>query len=242
MAGKKILGIITARGGSKGIPGKNVKPLLGKPLIAYTIEAAKKSGVFDRLILSTDDEEIARVAREYGCEVPFMRPSELAQDTTPHLPVVQHAVEWLREHEKYSPDYLLILQPTSPLRQAFHIKEAVELMLKEEPDSVLSVAPIPEHFSSKKAMILQTDGRLTLLGGSPVWKRVSRRQDLGKEYRSAGMIYLCKTELIFDKESPNLFGERTLPYVVEEKYLADIDHPEDWEAAEHALKKLTEAK
>src|SRR3989344_5697715 len=106
MAGKKILGIITARGGSKGIAGKNVKPLLGKPLIAYTIEAAKKSGVFDRLILSTDDEEIARVAREYGCEVPFMRPSELAQDTTPHLPVVQHAVEWLREHEKYSPDYL----------------------------------------------------------------------------------------------------------------------------------------
>ena len=237
MAGKKILGVITARGGSKGIPGKNIKLLLGKPLIAYTIEAAKTSGVFDRLILSTDDEAIANVAREYGCDVPFMRPVELAQDATPHLPVVRHAVEWLRTHENYDPDYVMILQPTSPLRQAFHIKEAVELMLKEEPDSVLSVAPIPDHFSSKKAMVVQPDGRLTLLNGDSVYKRVARRQDLGKEYRSAGILYLFKSELVFG-ENPNFYGERTLPYVVEEKYLADIDHPEDWELAEIALKKL----
>ncbi|HEY4517676.1 MAG TPA: acylneuraminate cytidylyltransferase family protein [Candidatus Paceibacterota bacterium] len=242
MVGKKILGIITARGGSKGIPGKNIKLLFGKPLIAYTIETAKKSGVFDRLILSTDDEAIANVAREYGCEVPFMRPAELAQDATPHLPVIQHAVAWLREHESYQPDFVMILQPTSPLRQAFHIKEAAELMLQKEPDSVLSVAPIPEHFNSKKAMVLGEDGRLTLLSGDPIYKRVPRHQDLGKEYRSAGMIYLFKTALVLDKENPNFYGERTLPYIVEEKYLADIDHPEDWEAAEQALTKLTESK
>ena len=138
----KILGVITARGGSKGIPGKNIKPFLGKPLIAYTIEAAKKSGVFDpavggtsRLILSTDDPEIAEVAKKYGCEVPFMRPKELAEDKSAHLPVMQHAVQWLKDNENYQPDYVMILQPTSPLRQPFHIKEAVELILKTGADS-----------------------------------------------------------------------------------------------------------
>src|SRR3989344_694173 len=115
MWGMKFLGVITARGGSKGIPGKNIKPMLGKPLIAYTIEAALASQVFDRLIISTDDPEIARVAKEHGCEAPFMRPPELAEDKTPHLPVMRHAVEWLKDNEGYSPDYAMILQPTSPL-------------------------------------------------------------------------------------------------------------------------------
>src|SRR3989344_1993183 len=122
---KTILGIITARGGSKGIPRKNIKDLCGKPLIAYTIEAAKDSGVFSRLIISTDDQEIADVAKQYGAELPFMRPAELAQDATPHVPVLQHAVSWLRDNEHFFPDYVMILQPTSPMRQDFHIKEAV---------------------------------------------------------------------------------------------------------------------
>ena len=125
----KVLGIITARGGSKGIPGKNIKSLLGKPLISYTIEEAKKSGVFDRLILSTDSEEIAEVAKKYNCEVPFIRPVELAEDQVSHLPVIQHAVTWLKNKENYYPDYIMILQPTSPLRRDFHIKEAVDLLL-----------------------------------------------------------------------------------------------------------------
>ena len=100
----KILGVITARGGSRGLPGKNIKPLLGKPLIVYIIEAAQKSGVLDRIILSTDDPKIAEVAKEYGCEAPFMRPAELAQDDTAHLAVLQHAVRWLKENENYQPD------------------------------------------------------------------------------------------------------------------------------------------
>ncbi|MEK7090871.1 MAG: acylneuraminate cytidylyltransferase family protein [Patescibacteria group bacterium] len=123
----KILGIITARGGSKGIPGKNIKLLSGKPLVVYTIEAAKKSASLDRIILTTDDEAIAKVAKQNGCEVPFMRPAELAKDDTPTMPVVQHALKWLAENENYGPDAVMILQPTSPLRQDFHIKEAVEL-------------------------------------------------------------------------------------------------------------------
>ena len=112
----KLLGVITARGGSKGIPGKNLKLLAGRPLLDYPIETARRSGAFDRLILSTDDAGIAEAARRAGCDVPFLRPPELARDETPHLPVLQHAVAWLREHDGYDADAVMILQPTSPLR------------------------------------------------------------------------------------------------------------------------------
>jgi CMP-N-acetylneuraminic acid synthetase len=235
---KKILGVITARGGSKGIPGKNIKPLLGKPLIAYTIEAAQKSGVLDRLILSTDDPAIAETAKKYGCAAPFRRPKELAQDSTPHLPVIQHAVQWLKENENYQPDYVMILQPTSPLRQPFHIKEAAELIKKTAADSVLSVAEIPENFSPHKAMIVGEDGFLKLFNGEPVRKRIPRRQDLSRAYWSVGLIYLFKTGLLFNSAEPNLYGNQVLPYVVDTKYRIDINVPEDWAAAERALKLL----
>jgi len=238
MAVSKIIGVITARGGSKGIPGKNIKLLAGKPLIAYTIEAARESGVFDRLILSTDDEKIAEVAREYGCEVPFMRPAELARDDTPHLPVIQHAVGWLKEKEGYTPEGVMVLQPTSPLRQPFHIKEAVELFESRGADSVLSVGEIPENFSYQKAMIIDENGMLRLIGGRPVYERIARRQELTKTYWSVGMIYLLRTNILSDPVNPNLYGERTAPYYVDEKYVTDINIPKDWEAAEKALDKL----
>ncbi len=235
---QKVLGIITARGGSKGIPGKNVKLLLGKPLIAYTIEAAKQSGVFDRIVVSTDDKLIADVARQYNCEVPFMRPKRLASDKTAHLPVIQHAVSTLRERDGYKPDYTMILQPTSPLRQAFHIKEAVELALKEKPDSVISVASIADNLSPLKAMIQDRFGYLKLVNGKPVSERISRRQDLLQTYWSVGAMYLFKTKLLFHKKHPNFYGRKVLPYVMENCYLIDINIPEDWEAAERALEKL----
>src|SRR3989338_1345192 len=111
----KILGVVTARGGSKSIPGKNIKLLGGKPLISHIIESAKKSGIFDRLILSTYDEKIAEVAKKYGVEMLFLRPAELAQDATPHLPVIEHALAFMRDNEKYTPEYTAILQPTSPM-------------------------------------------------------------------------------------------------------------------------------
>lgn len=235
----KVLGIVTARGGSKGIPGKNIKPLLGKPLIAYTIEAVKESGVIDRLILSTDDPQIAEVAKQYGCEVPFMRPAELAQDKTPHLPVVQHAVQWLKDKENYWPDYVMILQPTSPLRQPFHVKEAVDLIVKTGADSVLSVAEIPENYSPYKAMVIGQDGLLTLFkDGQPVRKRPTRRQDLAQTYWSVGLIYLFKTNLLFDPKEPSLYGDKVAPQIIENKYRIDINIPEDWPVAESALLKL----
>lgn len=235
---KKILGVITARGGSKGIPGKNIKPFLGKPLIAYTIEAAKQSGVFDRIILSTDDEAIAAVAREYGCEVPFMRPKELAEDTTPHLPVMQHAVTWLKDHEGYSAEYTMILPPPAPLRQPFHIRGVVDLINKTNADSVLAVAEIPKQFTPYKAMVAGEDGFLRLVTGNSIWKRALRRQDIPTAYWSVASLYLFRTELLFDPVEPNFYGEKVAPYVVEDKYVVDIDVPEDWEQAERAMEKL----
>ena len=233
----KVLGVITARGGSKGIPGKNIKSLLGKSLIWWTIDAAQKSGVFDRLIVSTDDEAIAKVCREFGVEVPFMRPKELAQDKTPHLPVMQHAVSYLKEKEGYSPDYVMILQPTSPARQAFHIKEAVDLIMKTGADSVLSVYEMPENFHPHKALIISEDGMLKTVTGAPVRTRAIRRQDLPKAYWSVGAIYLFKTGLLFDTE-PSFYGDRVAPYVLDQKYVVDINELADWPVAEEAMRKI----
>ena len=238
----KILGVITARGGSKGIPGKNIKPLLGKPLIAYTIEAAKASGVFDsavggasRLIVSTDDPTIAEVAKKYGCEVPFLRPAELATDSASHLEVMRHAVSWLKEKENYYPDYTMILQPTSPMCKPEHIREAVALM-KKGVDSVFSVTKLPEEFSQYKAMMLDKKGFLRLTTGEPIYKRVARRQDVAPNYYSAGLVYLFRTDLLFDPKNPNFYGDRVVPLIVEEKYAIDINTPQDWLKAEEIMK------
>jgi len=234
----KILGVITARGGSKGIPQKNIKLLAGKPLIWWTIDAAKKSGVFDRLIVSTDDEAIANVCRGHGVEVPFMRPKELAEDKTPHLPVMQHAVNFLKEKEGYLPDYTMILQPTSPLRQQFHLKEAVDLILKTGADSALSVYEVPENFTPFKAMTLGEGGMLRLITGAPMRNRAVRRQDLPKAYWSVGAIYLFKTGLLFEKENPSFYGDKVAPYIFESKYAMDINEPADWPLVEEAIKRL----
>src|SRR5689334_2212137 len=116
----RVLGVVTARAGSKGIPGKNTKPLAGKPPILYILDAAIASNAFDRVIVSTDDPAAADLARSHGCEVPFMRPAELAADTTPHLPVMQHALAWLRDEQRYEPDCVMTLLPTAPLCQPAH--------------------------------------------------------------------------------------------------------------------------
>ena len=157
----RVLGIITARGGSKGVPGKNLKPLGGRPLIDYTIDAANDTPL-DRLILSTDDNKIAVVARGLGCEVPFMRPAELARDETPHLPVIQHAVQWLRDKENYSPDIVLTLQPTSPLRSSADIAAALRMLELSDADSVVSVNKVGAHAHPMRMLKVGADGMATL--------------------------------------------------------------------------------
>lgn len=235
----KILGIITARGGSKGIPRKNIKDLKGQPLIAYTIVSAQESGIFDRLILSTDDAEIAEVAKKYGVEAPFTRPAELAQDNIPHLPVLKQAVEWLKENQNYSPDAVMLLQPTAPLRQVFHIKEAVELFISSGADSVVSMSEIPGHFSPYWAVVEGPEkwARL-LISNEPLRQRITRRQSFPqKTYYHNGAIYLFKPEFLFGA-NPNFYGDKTAIYVMEEKYSVNIDEPDDWLLAELALEKI----
>jgi CMP-N-acetylneuraminic acid synthetase len=231
----KLLGVVTARGGSKGIPGKNLKPLAGKPLIAYTIEAARASNAFDRLLLSTDDPDIADFARVCGCDVPFMRPAELARDETPHLPVLQHAVQWVAEHEGYRPDAVMILQPTSPLRTAEHIQQAATLLSTSDADSVLSVSEVPPHMNPMRMLRVDRDGRATLfVTGEPVRRRINRRQDMPSAWVINGAIYVFRTHLLFDTE-PSLYGDTTIAMPMSGSSGLSIDTPSDWEEAEKAL-------
>lgn len=236
----RVLGVVTARKGSKGIPGKNTKPLAGKPLILHTIEGALLSRAFDRVILSTDDEVAAAIAKEHGCEVPFMRPPELSADDTPHLPVMQHALAWMRDHEGYTPDWVMTLLPTSPLRQPAHIRQAVAVANQGEADSVLGVDELPPHFNPMRVVTLDDEGWARLfIGGQPVKRRPGRRQDMPPAWVMNGAIYLFKTALLFDPIEPNLYGERVKAMVMPPPYGFNLDEPEDWEVAERLLATLT---
>ena len=236
----RTLGVITARGGSKGIPGKNLKLLAGRPLVAHTIDAARESGVFDRLILSTDDPAIADVARGLGCEVPFLRPAELARDETPHLPVMQHALKWLADHQEYRPELVMILQPTSPLRQPRHIREAVALMAASPADSVVSVCPVPAHYHPMNMIAVDPAGeaRLFVTGGR-LRTRLKRRQDLPPVWVINGAIYLFRAAVLSEAE-PSLYGMHSAPYVMSERHSINIDNLDDWEQAERAFQSTSQ--
>jgi CMP-N-acetylneuraminic acid synthetase len=232
----RVLGVVTARAGSQGIPGKNTKLLGGKPLILYTIEAALASRAFDRVILSTDDPEAARIAERAGCEVPFMRPAALAAADTPHLPVMQHAVAWLRDHEGYEPESVMTLLPTSPLRQPAHIREAVALEASAGADSVIGVDELPAHYNPMRVVTLDGDGWARLfVGNQPVKRRPGRRQDMPPAWVMNGAIYLFKARFLFDPIEPNLYGDSVAAMVMPPPYGLNLDDPEDWERAEKLL-------
>jgi len=233
----KVLGVITARAGSKGIPGKNTKPLAGKPLISYTIEAARRSGVLDRLILSTDDEQAARIARDEGCEVPFVRPARLCTDDTPHLPVMQHAVAWLRDERGYDAEWTMILLPTSPLRQPTHIREAVDLGCSSAADSVVGVDELPSHFNPMRVVTIDEAGWARLfVGDRPVKQRPNSRQEMPKAWVLNGAIYLFRTALLFDPAEPSLYGDRVAAYVMRPPYGLNLDDAADWDMAERVVR------
>lgn len=235
MAKPIVLGVVTARAGSKGLPGKNTRPLAGKPLIAYTIEAALAAGVFDRLIISTDDQDAAQIARGFGCEVPFVRPAELSADDTPHLPVMVHAAHWLREHDRYVPEWTMILMPTSPLRQPRHIREAVELAMRSGADAVVSVDEVPAHFHPLRALTVDADGWARLLvGNRPVRERPVRRQGLPAAWVFNGAVYLFRTSLLFAAD-PSLYGDRVQAYPMAPPFGHNIDDAGDWAEAERLL-------
>jgi CMP-N-acetylneuraminic acid synthetase len=231
----EILALITARGGSKSIPGKNLAPLLGKPLLAYTCEAALGSQLVTRTVLSTDDEEIAAVGRACGVEVPFMRPAELARDETPSLPVVQHALHTLSQKESYRPDIIALLQPTSPLRQAHHIDEALNLLIETGADSVVSVVAVPHQFSPTSVMQIVNGRLLPFIKGEGT--RILRRQDKPQVYARNGPAILAMLHDTVAKKH-SMFGDECVAYIMDKYSSVDIDTPEDLAYAEFLMKRI----
>lgn len=234
MAGGTALGLILARGGSKGIPRKNLTPLNGLPLIAHTILHAKQARSIERLIVTTDDEEIAAVAREFGAEVPFMRPADLAGDLTPDLPVFVHALTWLDEHERYRPGLIAHLRPTSPLRTARHIDEAVSILCRHpEADSVRSVAePSENPFKMWRIEGGLLSPLLPLETPREPWS--SPRQALPPVYWQNACIDIIRYGTIMAAGS--MSGSRIVPYDMTGEELIDIDSARDVRLAELVLR------
>ena len=224
-----ILGIVPARGGSKGVPGKNMRSLAGRTLLDYTATAARESGVIDRVILSTDSEDIAAAGRRAGLEVPFMRPAELAQDETPMLPVVTHALDTLSA-SNWTPDVVVLLQPTSPLRRAAHIRDAVRMLCETGADSVVSVVQVPQHLSPDYVMRL--DGGV-LRPFLPDGSRVARRQDARPAYVRDGTVYAFRRTTL--ERFGTIYGDDCRPLILDADESLSIDSPADWAAAERVL-------
>ncbi|NQV40665.1 MAG: acylneuraminate cytidylyltransferase family protein [Nitrosopumilus sp.] len=225
---ENILALITARGGSKGVPRKNIRMLCGKPLIAWTIEVALSvCEQFHSVVVSTEDEEIAEVARKYGAKVPFMRPAELAQDETPSLPVVQHAVRFIEGRDSIRLDWVMILQPTEPLRLAEDIIECLHLSRQGECDSVISVKPmVTNHPILMKKIV---DGQL--LPYCLEEKEGTRRQDYDPPaYKRNGAIFLIRRDVLMEKNS--IWGQVIRPYVMPEERSVGIDTDLDFKLAE----------
>ena len=223
------LAIIAARGGSKTLPGKNVALLGGKPLIAWTIEAALAAASISRTIVTTDDEDIAQVARDFGAEVPFMRPPELARDETPGTDAVIHAVEWLAAHGAYSPSVVVSLQPTSPHRTGADIDAAMEIMAARNADGVVSVTPAHPHpYWTKR---LDDDGWMQDL--IPIEPPIVRRQDLPPVYALNGAIYAARREVLL--ATHRWYTDRTAAYVMPAERSVDIDTATDLLLAAYLL-------
>lgn len=228
----KILGLIPARGGSKAIPHKNIALLNGKPLISYTCKAAKKSKHLTRLIVSTDDKEIAQICIKNGVSAPFIRPQDLAKDETGMLEVVIHALKTLEENENYKPDIIVLLQPTSPLRTAEHIDKAVGILIETGADSVVSVVHVPHQFNPVSVMKIENE-KLVPFISEP---QILRRQDKPKVYgRNGPAVLAMRRETILNKNS--LYGDDIRPCVMSEEESVDIDTQFDFEIAEFLLKK-----
>jgi CMP-N,N'-diacetyllegionaminic acid synthase len=225
----EILGLICARGGSKSIPRKNLALLAGKPMIAWTIEAALKSPSLTRAVVSTDDDEIAEVAKHWGADVPFLRPAELARDDTPGIEPVLHALRWLAEHESYHPDYVMLLQPTSPLRTTEDIEAAVRLARERGVDSVVSVTEAATHPYWMKR--ITENGELAEL--VPTEQEYSRRQELPPAYALNGAIYLIKVDTLMEQHT--FYPDRTLAYVMPAERALDVDEPWDLYLADLVL-------
>lgn len=227
----KILAIIPARGGSKGIPRKNIKQLGDQPLIAYTIKRALESKLLHTVMVSTEDQEIASIAEQYGLKVPFLRPERLAQDFTPSLDVVINVLETYRKQDVFF-DAVMILEPTNPFRTTNEIDECIRIFKAKDSDSLISVKEVPPQFNphwvfeeNEDAILHKAIGETTI---------IARRQILPKAYARDGSVYITKTEVVLNQRS--LFGETIAYRLNDNPNQINIDSMEDWKAAEKIVK------
>lgn len=216
--------IIPARGGSKRIPRKNIKPFAGKPIIAYSIEAAKRSGLFDRILVSTDDEEIAQVAQSYGAEIPFLRPKTLADDHTGTNAVVKHAITWLKEQGNEA-HFACCIYATAPFVQEKFLVEAYQRLAGCEKSFAFSVTSY--RFPVQRALSVTPEGFVNAMYPENIF---TRSQDLEEAYHDAGQFYWGRAEAFL--EDTLLFSTASIPIILPRHLVQDIDTPEDWQEAE----------
>jgi len=223
-----MIAIIPARGGSKGLPGKNIKMLNGKPLIAYAIEAAQKSKYIDYVFVSTDSEEITEIAKQYGAQVPYLRPAELASDTALAVDNYIYNVNRLENDLGRTIDAFVVLQPTSPLRTSEDVDGAIELFMQKEADSVISYTP--EAHPVRWHKYLSEDGRFENIFDD----NILNRQDNRVSYYPNGAVYVFRTAMIQDRK---YYTDKSYAYVMPRSRSVDIDFIEDFEYAEFLLKR-----
>ena len=225
------LAVIPARGGSKRIPRKNIKPFGGKPMIEWSIQAAQNAGVFDRIVVSTDDAEIAAVARDCGADVPFERPAELSDDHTGIIPVVAHAIDWHQAHG-HDPSQVCCIYATAPFIESDDIRRGAETLIQSGADFAFSVTSFA--FPIQRAIRLRTDGRIEMF--DPVQFQ-TRSQDLPEAYHDAGQFY-WGTKSAWQSGAP-IFGLGSVPVILPRYRVQDIDTPEDWEQAEVLMRAIS---
>jgi CMP-N-acetylneuraminic acid synthetase len=225
---KKTVAIIPARGGSRGIPDKNIRDFAGKPLIAWTIELALAARGVSRVIVSTDSERIAEVSRRYGAEVPFLRPARISAAETPIEPVMAHAWQWLKKNEGYVVEALVLLFPTNPLRQFRHVEDSIDLFYASAADSVLTVNESPAHYTPYWTLVRDEDGVVRYFGGKDIRLGYARRQDFPKKcYAKNDLVFVIRPSNLF-QEIPSLYGSKTELLVTDRVFDGDINEPEDW--------------
>lgn len=226
----RVLGLICARGGSKGIPRKNIKLLMGKPLIAYAIEVGLKAKGIERLVVSTDDQEIAEIAREYGADVPFIRPAELAQDNSLQIDAIKHALEYI-QYEDGVYDALCLLQPTCPLRTVEDVDGALAVLEKERADTVISVTKVTGYHPVTMYAELADHSVVPLMRSDSAGVL---RQDFSDVFWRNGAVYVVKADVLLKKNS--LYGSKVCKYEMPAERSANLDEPFDWLIAEACIR------
>jgi CMP-N,N'-diacetyllegionaminic acid synthase len=233
----RILGVIPVRGGSKGIPGKNIKHLAGIPLVAYTFQSVTASKMLSKTIVSTDDIDIVNVCKSLGLEVPFIRPQDLAQDKSPTLPVLKHALDFLASQGEHF-DAVCLLQVTSPFRESGLIDRAISKFIETDADALVSVLDVPHEFNPHWVFEPNTDGFLKIATGEETI--ISRRQELPQAFIRDGAIYLTKTSVIQQQNS--LYGKK-LAYIENKSDIhVNLDTLADWAEAEKLIHQFNNSK